>query len=201
MIKKEFNDINERYGYFDLELEHPEFIQAVSKDEAQDVLNYNPGCRTLFKEEYCGSKREEFVTVDYEEQRYLKKYVELIRKNNSASVSYEEVNPQYFLINVENASENTAIIVKMTYDADFSAKVNGKNIGIERIGPDYMILYPNKSGNYSVDLKYHASNLILIGGIISIVTILILIFLSVKKPFYENKFLEFEEGDCKNGCQ
>ncbi|MFW6282560.1 MAG: hypothetical protein ACOC1P_00705 [Minisyncoccales bacterium] len=198
-MSKEFNftDMNERYGYFNLELENPELIQAVSLAEAENVQQYKPGCRTISKDVYCGSEKEEFVTLDYDEQRYLKKYLGLLNSGKS-NISFEKINPQHYQINVVNASTDTAILVKMTHDKDFTAEINNEEVDIEQIGPDFMLIIPEKEGDYTINLRYNMSNLIIIGAVISVVSFFILIFISVfpqKKSFLKNKFLNFHKGD------
>lgn len=190
-----FYNESERYGYFEIPLNNPSFGQAVNLNDSLEVKKYEPGCRVLFQEKYCGSEKEEFVSSDLEEIRYLKKYVNLIEKNNSANVNYVMVDPQHYNLKVSNATKNTAVIVKMDYDEDFKATINGEEIPIETIGPEFMLLMPNKSGNYTINLTYHVSKVVRLGEAISLISLIIFILVFIFKRNIKFNLFKLKEGD------
>jgi len=71
-------------------------------------------------------------------------YIQLIEKpygtNTSATMIMDD--PDHYSIYVKNASVTTAVIVKMTHDSGFTARVNGKKVPITSIGPDFMLISP-----------------------------------------------------------
>jgi hypothetical protein len=173
-----------RYGYFPIPLSDPSFAQAVDSGRADAVLSLKPGCRVLFKERYCGSEREEFVSTDPAEQRYLEAYVKLLEEPNDASATFTMQDPDHYLITVSNATSATGVVVKMTYDKDFRASVNGEQVPIEPFGPDFMLLRPGRNGTFTMQLAYQVSMPIKVGATLSLATLLALIifFLFRKRP-------------------
>lgn len=163
-----------RYAYFEVPLVDPSFAQAVDAMAAADVLALEPRCRVLFREEYCGSVREEFVSTDPTEARYLEAYVALLEAPSGVDVSMTMRDPDHYLIAVRNATPQAAIVVKMTYDDDFVATVDGAEVPITRFGPDFMLLSPQRGGDYGIMLEYRVSRLILIGAVISVTSIILL---------------------------
>jgi len=117
----------------------------VDMNAAYTVQKLEPGCRVMFKEIYCGSVKEEFVSTDTEEINYLTAYVNLTDTAYSANASMVMQNPNVYNIYVQNAQATTSIIVKMTHDPDFVAYVGNKKIPITSIGPDFMLITPGLS--------------------------------------------------------
>ncbi|RJQ15944.1 hypothetical protein C4573_07375 [Candidatus Woesearchaeota archaeon] len=163
---------NSRYAYFEIPLTDPSFSQAVNENAAAAVQKLNPQCRIMFKETYCGSVKEEFVSTDTEEIRYLTAYVNLTDSPYEPKATMDMLNPNEYVISVKNAEQSTAVIVKMTHDPDFSATVHGKKVPITSIGPDFMLISPHTAGNYVITLKYSTGKLFLAGFIVSLVSIL-----------------------------
>jgi len=168
-----------RYGYFEINLTNPSFAQAVDSKEAEDVRRLEPGCRVMFKETYCGSSKEEFVSTDTEEIAYLSSYVNLVETPYGKNISGKDISadmnmhdPDHYSIIVEDADITTAVIVKMTYDQGFSATVNGKKVSITSIGPDFMLISPKIEGSYEIKLSYGLGKILYIGIIISICSVL-----------------------------
>ncbi len=161
-----------RYAYFAVPLANPAFAQAVDSRAASNVTALAPGCRVLFMETYCGSVGEEFVSTDPVEVRYLAAYVELLEKPDAATVTMTMKDPDHYFIAVHNASVRTAVVVKMTYDKDFVATVNGYEVPITKFGPDFMLISPARDGTYGIILEYRVDKLIIIGAFISVLSIL-----------------------------
>jgi hypothetical protein len=187
----------QRYGYFTIPLSNPAMAQAVSSSKASMVTNLEPGCRVMFQQEYCGSHLEEFVRSDTEELSYLRAYNQLVdNPSTNASVRLVKINPDNYRITVNNASPDTAVIVKMTHDSDFTARLvsSGEQLPIDRIGPDYMIISPSKSGDYDIVLEYHVSKVVVAGAIISLFSLTATIFFFLLyRPKVKDK--SFNRGD------
>lgn len=194
----ELRHFNERYSYFEIPLAHPELAQAVPAQGVREVAALELGCREMFEEEYCGSRKEEFVSTDDAEVAYLSAYVELLEQEYAPRARIEMRDPDHYTIRVEDAQEETMVVVKMTYDEDFLAQVGGREIPITRIGPDYMLLAPGQQGTYEIELEYEIASSIRIGAIASISVIALLAvfflvrrFVRLKKP----SFMQFRKGD------
>jgi hypothetical protein len=184
----------ERYGYYEIPLKNPGFAQAIDREKAEKIKELEPGCRVFFKEKHCGSVKEEFVSVDTEETKYLEQYNALIEEDYFAIAEIEMINPEFYKISVKNASVNSAVIIKMTHDKDFRAFLEGNGIEIYSIGPDFMIIYPEKSGDYVIDLEYTTTKVLVYGGIVSVVSmILVIIFFIFRKKF--NFRFKFGKGE------
>jgi hypothetical protein len=211
---------NSRYNYFKIDLVNPNFAQAVSKKDVDEVQILAPQCRVMFMEEYCGSVGEEFVSTDLAEIEYLTAYVNLLESPyNESTADFKMVNPDYYRIDVKNAQSDTAIIVKMAFDKGFTATINNKKYSIEPVGPDFMLISPGLTGDYSINLKYSTGKMFYVGLAVSIITLLSLIVYfsirNIKHAFgrrssnigYENKRsirgnrkgrkISFQRGDMK----
>ncbi len=185
----------ERYGYFEIPLQTYSFAQAVDGTKAREVKAFQPGCRTIFKENYCESEREEFVTLDTEEQEYLTHYVDLIETPYTSIATMEMVDPQHYKIRVENAQRSTDVIVKMTYDEDFVAIVDNEEVTIEKIGPDFMLLSPDREGSYTIMLEYKVSKIVTVGAIVSIITLLgVMVYFIIRLKERKVRF-RFKRGE------
>lgn len=192
----------DRYGYFSIPLVDPSFAQAISSAGAEEVETLAPGCREMFKEVYCGSVGEEFVSTDDTEVTYLRSYNALLEAQNPASATMDVENPQRYLISVVNATADTAVVVKMTHDRDFTASIGGEPLDITPFGPDFMLLKPQRSGDYTIVLEYHISKAVSIGFIVSITSLIILITaFSIKtysrRTYGKPKILKFKRGDMR----
>ncbi len=173
----------QRYAYFAIPLADPSFAQAVSASESAAVKAAEPGCRELFRETYCGSKGEEFVSTDPNETAYLDAYVHLLERPYAPTAKMLLVDPDHYDITVRGADADTAVVVKMTYDKDFRATVDGHEVPISTIGPDFMLIAPGAVGDYTIKLTYRMSRTIVIGAWTSVITVLALaiIFLNKKR--------------------
>jgi hypothetical protein len=165
---------NPRYGYFRIDLKDPSYVEAVDQSEAEAVQELEPRCRVMFRERYCGSVREEFVSTDYDEASYLTSYVNMLEApyRYDTKVKMEMTDPDHYVITVADAEESTAFVVKMTYDTGFTAKVDGKKVPVTRIGPSFMLISPGKQGSYEIKLDYSIGTVYFTGLFISILTFL-----------------------------
>ena len=192
----------DRYGYFEIPIPDPRFAQTVSERGATDVLALAPGCRVIFSVEYCGSVGEEFVTKDTEEIAYLSAYNDLLRQPHRATIESEQLNPQLYRFTLTGADDDTAIVVKMTNDPNFIARVGGERIPIDTFGPDYMLIRPNQTGSFVVQLEYVGPRTQYIGAIVSVVTTFLVLIGFIVWPVLRRRFdidrrLGFSKGDLR----
>lgn len=193
--KLDFTKVNNsRYSYFEIPLKDPSFVQAVDRKGASEVQELSVGCRILFREKYCGSRGEEFVSTDADEIKYLSAYVSLLEKPYSAHAELVMDDPDHYTINVRNAKD-TSIVVKMTYDPDFHASVNGEKVGIEPFGPYFMLLSPKTKGDYSIKLNYGFGWPVIAGIAISLLSLLSLSYYFLSNRFVSPFYLHFRKGD------
>lgn len=189
-----------RYSYFEIPLKDPSFVQAVSRSGTAKVKELSLGCRIIFKEKYCGSRGEEFVSTDTAEISYLSAYVDLLEESHDAKAEMIMDNPNHYSIRVRNAKD-TSIVIKMTYDPDFSASVNGKKAEIEPFGPYFMLINPGVDGDYSISLKYGLGWPLIAGLLISAATLLALSYYFIAKNFRATNaapfYLYFRRGDMR----
>jgi hypothetical protein len=189
-----FTEQNYRYAYYSIPIANPEFAQAVPESEAKYVLSLKPGCREIFKEEYCGSVGEEFVGKDVQEQRYLSAYVNMLENKYAPSAKFTMLDPDHYRIDVVNATPETAIVIKMTKDQSWRAKLGDQKLEIADIGPDFMIVHPKKAGNYTITLTYVLNIEHIIGFVLTGVTFIVLCIYFLMKPKPE---FAFPQGNMK----
>ena len=104
--------------------------------------------------------------------RDLSSYLSLVNSPPlSPQVTYSTPNSEQIVISVSNASTDTAIVVKMTFDQRWHADLDGRPITIASIGPDFMIVSPQSTGNYRVILTLQPSTGELVGYLLSFLTI------------------------------
>ena len=75
-------------------------------------------------------------------------------------------------VSVSGASKEVGILVKMTYDRRWVAEVNGRRVKVERVGPDFMLIYPALPGSYKLKLKFEKTLLEKLLAIVSVATLL-----------------------------
>lgn len=189
----EFTNTTPRYGYFTIPLDDPSYAQAVDISHIKKVQELQPQCRVMFQEEYCGSYKEEFVSRDVDEIAYLRAYVEALQEPESAQAKMRMVHPDLYHITMSDASQSTAAIIKMTYDKDFVATVNGVEVPIEPVGPDFMLIKPATPGEYTIELRYEPSIIVMLGAAITFVSIVGFIGLFILRP--KIKGPQFKRGD------
>jgi len=141
------------FGIFEVPLARPELVQAVRWNDFQRLQPISS-------------------VLDY---RSLEAYVDLVEgSNGGAECKYEILRANEITIEVSNSKEDTALLVKMTYDDLWKAFVDNNEISITAVGPHFMLLHPNLSGNYLIRLTYMRSMYELIGLAITVCTLLVI---------------------------
>jgi hypothetical protein len=187
---------NYRYAYFAIPIRNPEFAQAVPEMAAEGGVDYvqskKVGCREIYKTVYCDSHLEEFVGKDTKEIEYLTAYVNMLENPYYATAKFTRINPDNYRIDVFNATADTAVVIKMTYDKAWLATVGDKRLDLEIIGPDFMVVRPKQSGDYTINMKYRINKEYLIGAVMTVTTFLGLCVYFFFKP---KKNFNFPDGD------
>lgn len=96
-------------------------------------------------------------------------------------------NPDLVKIKVTNASKNTGILFKSTYDRGWQAKkcsmlhAQCSMADITKTGPDLMLVKPHLSGDYTLELSYHRPLVEYLGYLTTLGTVVFLGILIIKK--------------------
>ncbi|HIH23591.1 TPA: hypothetical protein HA251_01010, partial [Candidatus Woesearchaeota archaeon] len=190
---------NYRYAYYAIPIANPSFAQAVPDAEAKYVASIAPDCRIMFHQEYCGSEGEEFVSKDLTERKYLDAYVNMLENPYNSSADFTMINPDTYRIDVHNASSTTDVVIKMTNDRSWEARIDGRvggakgeKLDIDAIGPDFMIVKPRRTGEYTILLRYRLPMEYIIGGALSITSFILLCLYAICKPSFS---FGFPDGD------
>jgi hypothetical protein len=147
-------------GVYEIPLQRPALIEAVT---ARGALSLTP-------------------IHDAVDHAGLSRYVNLTQNtpnDSGAQVTYSSIDPDSFQISVSRASQDTAILVKMTYDKEWHARLNGRELEISPIGLDFMIIQPQTEGDYSLDLRFGRSLGQITGLVITIIALSSVVAISV----------------------
>ena len=144
---------------------------------------------------HCGSFGEEFVSTDSTEVKYLQEYISLLEEPYTATSEFSMKDPDHYSISVHDANLSTAVVVKMTYDGDFIASVNGKEIPIEPFGPYFMLITPSQQGDYVINLKYGLRWQYVTGLVISGLSLIALCIYFLVRKNKGDFYLRFGKGD------
>lgn len=98
---------------------------------------------------------------------------------NGVQVTYTTVNSDLIQVSVANATPDTAILVKMTYDPQWRAECKGASIGVSQFGPDFMITYPQSQGNYQITFRFERSAGETLGLYLTTTTLVAIVLVSV----------------------
>jgi hypothetical protein len=126
----------EGFGVYEVPLRQGALVQCVSAD-ASKVLN---------------------PIHDVLDIQGISSYVALTDSacGKQAHISYTRINADQIRIVASNATQETAILVKMTYDEGWRAEVNGHTLPLTILGPGFMIAYPQLNGNYQITLHFES---------------------------------------------
>lgn len=94
----------------------------------------------------------------------------------TAEVGYDpSQDPDRLSIEVQGATHGTGILLKMTYDRRWRAHSQGRELPIERIGPDFMLITPGLAGDFIITMQCGRSLTEQLGLAISLVAALLAI--------------------------
>jgi hypothetical protein len=143
------------FGVYEVSLPQPALVQAVSAQAARSLRPIS----------------------NVSDVNALSDYITLVDTAVLGTrVSYVQPSPDELSISVSNGSPDTAILVKITYDPSWEARLeDGGTISLQQIGPDFMGAYPQKSGDYRLDLHFNRSTGQSLGCFITITTLLVVV--------------------------
>jgi hypothetical protein len=139
------------FGVYEVPLSQPAVVQAVGAQAAKSLR----------------------AITDAQDKRDLSKYVNLMDSPPAGTrVTYSRTNLDQVLVSVSNASSDTAVLLKMTFDPRWNAQMNGQPVPISQIGPDFMIVYPSTNADYQITFHLERSQGELIGYFLSLATVI-----------------------------
>lgn len=124
------------------------------------------------------------------DKKGLTKYLSAVNFPVTAQISYlyeYRTNPDLVKVKVTRADKNTGILFKTTYNKGWKAKLifsdNKKeiNLPITKIGPSFMLIKPEREGNYTLEITYHRPLSEYLGYLTTVVTIIVLTIFAFKK--------------------
>ncbi|MDW8048704.1 MAG: 6-pyruvoyl-tetrahydropterin synthase-related protein [Nitrososphaerota archaeon] len=101
------------------------------------------------------------------------RYVSSSPKNERAKFTFTLENERV-TVNVKDATNETGIWVKISYDPRWTASMNGVGCKIIKAGPGTMLIFPMKSGDYTIELIYGKSLLEQIGETATVIGLLMI---------------------------
>ncbi len=113
----------------------------------------------------------------------LTKYVGAIEAASNAKCSYRFEGVDRVTVSVTDATESTAILVKMTFDQRWKAYVSGGEIPIVESGPNFMLIKPERNGSYELKLICDRTTSETMGIATSIATTLIILAAGMHRMF------------------
>ena len=160
------------FSIFEVPLINSDLVQPVDVNRLQDL--------------------ETIKRIDDDEA--LSRYVNLVEAMPTATVHVRYDKVDRLELGVTNATEKTHILVKMTYDERWNAYIDGKEVAITKVGPDFMLINPAEKGNYMLELVCETIATEVLGTAISISTIVILLVFSAYK-FGKQKYQNIKTTD------
>jgi len=140
-----------------------------------------------------------------EESRFLANIIRYLHRTTSTrvpkkSVLYEYPVPETIVIDVINASPEDAIWFKMSYFPGWKAYIENEEIRIFQSGPNMMLVFPKRSGNYRIYFIFTKTLDVLIGEYCSLSASLLFVFVCFlnllkymkKKAYLANKWHKTE---------
>jgi hypothetical protein len=150
------------FGIYEVSLSQPALVQCVSTQRATSL---QPISGILDKQG-------------------LSNYLSLVDSPPvGAHARYSIRNPDQVVISVTNASADTAILVKMTFDERWHADLDGKPVLVRSIGPGFMIAFPEANGNYQLLFTLQRSEGEFVGYLLSLITIIAVPVLIIVRRF------------------
>jgi hypothetical protein len=141
----------EGFGVFEIPLKNPGLVQIVNLEESQSL------------------KQIENIA----DRVNLSSYVDLVEAPVKVNSSYESIGTGNMKIKIDGLAENTALLVKVTYDPAWKAYSGQETLSISKIGPDFMLVDLSHAKSSIVELVYEQPISETVGLIISIVVLLL----------------------------
>jgi hypothetical protein len=123
------------------------------------------------------NKNNEFYVEKFNDKKDTEniiKFAQMIRSSNSANVEYKIIRPSEYEITARDLNADDRLIFKMNYDQRWKAvDENGKQLKIDAVGPNMMMITPNTTGNIKFTMIVGSYWTEYVGLSITIVTVVI----------------------------
>jgi len=138
------------FGIFEIPLKHKELVQAVDIEKAQKL---RPIENVL-------------------DNANLLDYVNFVENSSiNGQLDFKVMSVDEITINVRNFKMATGILVKMTFDERWKAYVDGTQVPITAIGPEFMLIQPSIQGDCAIRLVCSKATSEILGLILSSLTV------------------------------
>lgn len=138
------------FGIFEIPLKHKELVQAVDIEKAQEL---RPIENVL-------------------DSANLLDYVNLVENSSiNGQLDCKVISVDEVTMNVRSFQKTTGVLVKMTYDERWKAYVDGKQVPITAIGPEFMLIQPSIQGDGPIRLVCRKATSEIVGLILSSLTV------------------------------
>jgi hypothetical protein len=151
----------EGFGIYEIPFSQTSLVQAVSARSARQLAPIS----------------------DVLDTHGLSDYLGLLDSSPGVQVLYDRPTPDQLIISVSNASVDTAILVKMTFDPRWTAEVNGSPLQIWQFGPDFMVVCPRMAGTYQITMSFGFSSDELLGYFLTGATFIAMIVVASAMSF------------------
>jgi hypothetical protein len=121
----------------------------------------------------------------------LRNYVELIEAPAiPVKCDYQIENADKIIVRLQNSTQKTGVLVKMTFDERWKAYVDGRTVPVTPVGPYFMLVNADKQGAYEIDLICERTLSEIFGLTITVATIISLMVYSTRRILRGRKFAE-----------
>jgi len=105
----------------------------------------------------------------------LRQTVSAETKSSKSTVRFEQPRPEDIIVHVRNGSSEDALWVKMSYYPGWTTRMEDDPqtlLKIFRAGPNMMLVFPKRSGDYSVRFYFDKTTDVKVGEFVSLMSIL-----------------------------
>ncbi len=92
---------------------------------------------------------------------------------SGASLSFDYLMPEKLIIHVNEAEPSDALFVKISYYKGWSAYLGGRKLEIFKAGPGMMLISPENSGSFDVEVKFEKMDYIVLSEGLTIVSMIV----------------------------
>jgi len=160
-------------------------------DEGEPVLAYwEWGLGKVF---WTGLRLPYLIILDEKDkaksEEEAKLLINLLRQADSAEkldskgiVRFEQKSPEEIVVHVKDGSLRDALWLKMSYYPGWTAQIEDQShtqLRIFTAGPNMMLVFPRKSGDYAVKFYFGKTLDVMVGEVISVVSLVTLLALTL----------------------
>lgn len=145
------------FGVFEVPLNHSELVQTIDVSGGQHFIEIK----------------------GVSDVEGLSSYVTLVESTSAAMCKYWFEGVDRLRVSIVNATEETSILVKMTFDERWKGYIEGREVAVTEIGPSFMLLSPMRLGSYELELVCGQTIGEIAGVTISIITVILILGFSV----------------------